>query len=102
MRTSMKKKLILALTLCTALLGNPVMADVVSDPAPQSDIQAMLNANEYLQFVGAKLQKDYHQAEATEGKLDISLLMSPLPDVVLDRIARETIGKYWSAKYPEK
>jgi hypothetical protein len=31
-------------SLCTALLGNPVMADVVSDPAPQNDIQAMLNA----------------------------------------------------------
>lgn len=102
MRTSMKKKLILAVTLCTALLGNPVMADVVSDPAPQSDIQAMLNANEYRQFFRAQVQKDLQQAEATEGKLDISLLMSPLTDEVLDRIATETIGKYWSAKYSKK
>jgi hypothetical protein len=58
--------------------------------------------NEYRQFFRAQVQKDLQQAEATEGKLDISLLMSPLTDEVLDRIATETIGKYWSAKYSKK
>jgi hypothetical protein len=43
----------------------------------------MLNANEYRQFFRAQVQKDLQQAEATEGKLDISLLMSPLTDEVL-------------------
>ncbi|MBR7783831.1 hypothetical protein [Undibacterium luofuense] len=98
----MKKKFILSLSLCAALMSSPVMADVVSDPAPQSEIRVALDALDYRNFLRKQLRKDLQQREAIDGKMDIDFIVAPLTNEILDKLATDTIGKYWSAKYAKK
>lgn len=98
----MKKKFILSLSLCAALMSSSVMADVVSDPASLSDVSTMLTASDFRTAVRHAIRKELKRLEATEGKLDIDLMMSPLTDEVIDRLYTQKVGKYWSAKYAKQ